>query len=67
MNFRKSVKRVLLDRGLTQDWLADKLGINKSGVSALVREGASPNGDTIEKVARALNMKPSELIAVGED
>ena len=67
MNFKKSLKLALMDREKTQDWLAGRLGVTKATVSSYVSKTGRPRGETIEKVCKALDMKVSECIALGED
>ena len=65
MNIKKSVRIALAYKGETQAWLADQIGMNQDALShALTRN--SLNSKLIEKAALALDLKPSELIALGE-
>lgn len=51
---------------LTQEDLASILGVTKAEVSRL--EGSTRMwSDTVERVARALNMSVSELVSIGEE
>ena len=65
MNFKKSVVIALLDKGKSQEWLKKKLGLSGSSVSKTLTNN-NPDADRIQSYAEALDMKASELIALGE-
>lgn len=66
MNFRRSLKLALAQRGMTQKALAEKLGMRESSMSQLAAQ-TSCTGATLQKIADAFDMKVSEFIALGED
>ena len=66
MNISKSIKVALAQREMTVGDLAKKLDLSRQRVNSLIRAD-NARTDTIEKVAKALNMQASELIALGED
>jgi len=47
---------------LTQQGLADRLGIHQSGVSAWERGSCVPKPKSINRLADALGVEPSELL-----
>lgn len=60
--FAKNLKKIRMSRGLTQEELAEALGINPRYVQLL--EGSkTPNVklDTIEELARVLKSKPADF------
>ena len=62
--FAKNLKKLRLDKGLTQELLAEKLGISVRYVQQL--EGKNtPNVkiDTLEILAKELKVKPCELLS----
>lgn len=66
MNIKKSVRVGLAYKGQTQAWLANQIGMNPDALShALTRN--TLNSKLIEKAASALDLKPSEFIALGEE
>ena len=67
MNFKKSIKFALINKDQTQEWLAKKMGITGGALSAIMNRNTKPQGNTIDRAAKALGMKSSELIALGED
>jgi len=50
------------ERGWTQAELAEKLGVSVKAVTYYEREVSSPNMRTLERVAQALGVDPSELL-----
>jgi len=66
MNIGKSLKISLLKNNMEQSDLADKVGIHQSSISR-ISCGKIITTETLERIAKAFNMKVSEFIAVGED
>ena len=65
--FGEVLKELRLERGLTQDELAEKAMLNdRSHVSALERATKSPTLPTIFSLAHALNILPSEILKLVE-
>lgn len=65
MNAGKSLKIALLKRDRTQTWLAEQMGLTHQSVSVLCNK-PSMTMNTLAKVAKLLDYKPSEFIALGE-
>jgi transcriptional regulator with XRE-family HTH domain len=62
--FAKNLKKLRMDKGLTQELLAEKLGISVRYIQQL--EGKNtPNVkiDTLEILAKELKVKPCELLS----
>lgn len=57
------LKKCREDAGLTQEELAEKTGIQQSHISRLERGQHSPSRVTIEKLAAALDVLPSQIDA----
>jgi HTH-type transcriptional regulator, competence development regulator len=49
-------------RLLTQDELAAKAGVSQSTIANIERNNAEPQFRTIRKLARALDVEPTELV-----
>ena len=49
-------------RLLTQDELAAKAGVSQSTIANIERNNAEPQFRTIRKLARALDVEPTELL-----
>jgi transcriptional regulator with XRE-family HTH domain len=58
----KNLRRIRLETGLSQEALADRAGLDRTYISALERERYSASVDTIDRLARALDVEPAELI-----
>jgi transcriptional regulator with XRE-family HTH domain len=67
ISFGKIVKRIREERGLSQEVLADRADLNRSYVGEVERGTAMPSLSTVTKIAKALNLSPSALLARYED
>ena len=56
-----NLKRIRLEKGLSQAELADKAGINSSYYSKIERSDLKPSIDVLEKIAKALEVKSSDI------
>ena len=65
MNIRKSIKKALFDKDQTQEWLASEINLTAGALSNLLTRN-SVKSPLLDKIAQALDMKASELIALGE-
>ena len=59
--FADRVKLELATRGMTQQDLAQRLGVNQSAISMLLNRKGRPQMKTVHKIAAAFGMKPEEL------
>ncbi len=55
--FMNSVKRERMERGWTQKYLADKLGVKQSSIAKWERDGAVYRKKTREKLAKAFSVE----------
>jgi transcriptional regulator with XRE-family HTH domain len=60
--FAGNVRRLRSKKNLSQKALADKVGISVSYVSMLERGQRSPPLETVERMAKALGVTPSNLL-----
>ena len=63
LNVGKKVRSLRIERGLTQDGLAEKTGIDYKYIQKI--EGKTPPAirvDTIEKIAKALKVPDAKLL-----
>ncbi len=60
--FAANIQRLRAKKKLSQKALADKVGISVSYVSMLERGQRSPPRETIEKMAKALQVTPANLL-----
>ena len=69
-SYRKALGRVLYDRraslGLSQEDLGFKAGVDRTYVSGLELGKRNPTLETILRVAKALGVRPSKLLASAE-
>ena len=57
------IKEVLDERGITQTWLANKLGKSYNSVNAYVCNRTQPNLETLLKISQILNVDMKDLIS----
>ena len=53
---------LIASKGMTQAELADKAGLSRASVNNLLKHGRRPRLDTVGTIAKALGVKPSELL-----
>lgn len=61
-----AVREIREQRGLTQQQLADKAGVASTFLSDIERGVRNPSWSTVLGIAKALGVKPSELVAKAE-
>lgn len=59
---QKKVRKYRKEGGLTQEELADKVGISRAYMGYIEQGRNVPSLEVLEKIARVLRVKPSELI-----
>jgi transcriptional regulator with XRE-family HTH domain len=57
----RNLRRIRQEKGLSQEELAYAVGINKNYVGMIERCENSPTVDMIERLAKALKVKPMQL------
>lgn len=60
-NFGGNVARLRKDHGLSQEELADKIGLNKQTISNIERGVRYPTFETLEKIAKVFKATPVQL------
>ena len=65
MNLGKSIKIALAQREKTATWLGGELEMSTPQICEIIRNSRA-NSRTIEKIAGALDISASQLIALGE-
>ncbi len=58
----EQLRNVRTRRLLTQDELADKAGVSQSTIANIERNNAAPQFRTIRRLAKALDVDPTELV-----
>ena len=56
------LKRLRIERAMTQDELAAAAGVGKNTVNRIEKDHTEPRPPTLRKLARALNVDPAELV-----
>lgn len=59
------IKEILKEKGITQQELADKLGVTR--ISVVKTLAGNPSQETLEKIANALNLPMWQLFASPEE
>lgn len=62
---RVRIREVRVKLGLTQEQLAERLGVSQSSVSRLEARGRHVSLNTLERVAGALGIAAGELLSIG--
>lgn len=60
------IKVVLVDKGRTNKWLAERLGVAASTVSKWCTNDAQPSLETLMQIAKLLEVKPDDLLRFDE-
>jgi transcriptional regulator with XRE-family HTH domain len=58
----RNLKRLRQERGLTQEELADLAGLNRNYVGMIERQENAATVDTLEELAKALQVEPVRLL-----
>lgn len=58
-----NLRRLRRQQGLSQEALADRAGLHRTYVGSVERAERNISIDSIAKLAKALNVTPSELLA----
>ena len=56
------IKEVLKEKGISQTWLADKMGRSYNTINEYARNKRQPSIEVLFKIAEILNMEAKELI-----
>ncbi len=60
-SFANRLSKLLLEKNITQEALADRIGCTQSAISKMLTRNARPRRTTIFKLAEALRVEPTEL------
>lgn len=63
--FASNLRRLRAERGLSQEELAHRTGIDRTYVSHLERLRYSPTLDMVERLAKSLDAEPWDLLGPG--
>ncbi len=59
----KVIRKIRTNKGMTQELLSGFAGIARTHLTMIEQGTKKPNFETIWRIAVALNMKPSDLVA----
>ena len=59
--FAQNVRKYRIERGYSQELLAELAGLHRTYISALEREKRNISIENVERIAKALNVKPYQL------
>ncbi len=62
MNLAQNVKKLRTNKGLSQEVLADEAGVSLRTIQRIENNETVPRGDTLQKIAIALNTSPDEIV-----
>ena len=65
--FGRILRRLRLERGLSQEQLAELAGVHRNYIGDLERGLKSPSLAVITRLALALHLRPHELVRQAED
>lgn len=58
----KTIKRIRTEKGLSQEKFAFEADLHRTYISDIERGNRNPTVTVLEKIAKALEVKPSELL-----
>ena len=67
MNFSEQIKKIRVDKGITQQEMANNLGISRQAISKWENDRNLPDIEMIIKIAQVFNLTLDELILGGID
>ena len=62
-----NIKLLRLKNGLTQEEFAEKVGLTTNGVSNIERNRYQPTAETVDKICKAFNITPQELLIIDSE
>ena len=62
MDFRTRIKELCQGQGITQKELAELCGLSTNYIGEIERSGRKTSLETVEKIAKGLNIDPSLLL-----
>jgi len=61
LSFADRLSKLLMEKNITQEELADRIGCTQSAISKMLSRNARPRRTTIFKLSEALKVEPTEL------
>ncbi|MBE6893761.1 MAG: helix-turn-helix transcriptional regulator [Ruminococcaceae bacterium] len=63
-DFGRKVKKIMKQRGITQSWLAQKIGATEATLSRYVNNSRKPQADIAAEIAEALDVSLDYLMGI---
>ena len=63
---KNRLKEILLERGITQSWLAKQVGLHRGTLNNLIANRYNTSADIAMKIAHVLNMKFDDIFWLEE-
>ena len=67
MPYIEIIKQILAERGLSQQGLADILGVNQTTVSQWLLGNKKPGYDSIASICDKFDVTPNELFGISDE
>ena len=67
MAVKNRLKEILMEKGIKQIWLAEKVGVSKGNMSNIISNRQQTTIDVAFKIAEVLNMKIEEVFIYSKD
>ena len=64
MSVKNRLKEILDERGIKQNWLAEKAGVTKQTISNLIKNRFSVSLEIAIKIANALDLKIEDIFYI---
>lgn len=66
-NFARNVARLRKEQEMTQEELAEKIGVRKQSISSIERGGRYPTFENLEKISQVLNASAIQLFGTANE
>lgn len=66
MNVQARIAQYVSENGIKQTFIADKTGLSKNAISAILTLNRKMSADEYEKICRALNKTPNDFMLIEE-
>lgn len=66
MNVQARIARYVSDNGIKQTFIADKTGLSKNTISAILTLNRKMSADEYEMICKALNKTPNDFMLIEE-
>ena len=64
MNYSEIIKEILIIKNISQQEMANKLGVNQTTISQWIMGKKKPNFENIIQIYKAYNVTPNQLFGI---